>query len=293
VVDGADTTAATVKRLQRKGAIVLGYLSVGTVESWRPWFGQLQDHRLEELGDWDGERYADTSSPELRDALADRIAPQLLEKGFDGLFLDNVDMVESHEAQADGMLDLVRRLSDRAHAAGGALMAQNGDAIIKPYLPYLDAWNREDPTGTFDFDAGKYAATDAAGRRSARATLKLVRTAGLLTTSTDYYASPTSKAAARAVRIACQAGAVPFVGDIDLKQVTAKPPRCSQPPAERGVGSKTVDYRRLQSPRRTQAGPPPAPRGARPTTPQPAPRRTQARASIQSAICSSSAVRCG
>lgn len=226
VVDGADTTAATVTRLRAKGAIVLGYLSVGTVESWRPWFAQLEDHRLEELGDWDGERYADVSSSELRDAVADRIAPQLLEKGFDGLFLDNVDMVETHPAQADGMLDLVKRLSDRVHAAGGALMAQNGDATVKRFLPHLDAWNREDPTGTYDFDAGRYVATDTAGRRSARTTLKLVRAAGLLTTSTDYFASPTSMAAVRAVRIACQVGAVPFVGDIDLKKVTAKPPRC-------------------------------------------------------------------
>ncbi len=226
VVDGDDASKAKVKRLKAKGAIVLGYLSVGTVESWRPWFNLLRDHRLEELGDWPGERYADVSAEAVRTAFVDTIATQLLAKGFDGLFLDNVDMIETHPAQADGMLDLVTRLSAKVHASGGALMAQNGDTIIKPYLPLLDAWNREDPTGTYDFATSKYVATDADGRRSARTAIQLAKAAGLLVTTTDYFATPTDKAAVRAVRISCKVGAVPFIGDIDLKKVAPKAQRC-------------------------------------------------------------------
>ena len=125
----------------------------------------------------------------------------------------------------------VRRLR-RAQGLTQAAMAE-ALGISPSYLNLIERNQRPVPAtllvrmaGTYDFDREQYVATDAAGRRSARTAIKLVRAAGLLVTSTDYFASPTSKAAVRAVRIACQAGAVPFVGDIDLRTVTAKPPRC-------------------------------------------------------------------
>lgn len=226
VIDGELTTSGEVKRLKARGALVLAYLSVGSVESWRTWFPQLKDYRLDEIGDWDGERYTDVSDPGARDALADKIAPQLLAKGFDGLFLDWVSMVEDHPAQQAGMLDLVTRLSTRVRAGGGVLMAQNGDTVIDPFLPLLDGWNREDPTGTYDFGKKRYVATDEAGRRLARTTIKRLIARGLVVTATDYFASPTSADAKRAVRIACQAGALPFVGDITLENVPKTAPRC-------------------------------------------------------------------
>ena len=226
VVDGDDTTSGQVQRLRSRGAVVLAYLSVGSVESWRSWFPLLEDYRLEELGDWDGERYTDVSKPEARAALADKIAPELLAKGFDGLFLDNVDMVEDHAPQQPGMVDLVKRLSDRVRADGHVLMAQNADASIDPFVGFLDAWNREDPTGTYDFEKKRYVPTDEAGRRLARATIKKLRAAGLVVTTTDYFGSPTSAQARRAIRIACKAGAVPFVGEIALAKVPATAARC-------------------------------------------------------------------
>lgn len=226
VVDGEEATAAQVKRLQRRGAIVLGYLSVGTVESWRSWFSQLKPHRLAPLGDWEGERYTDLSAPAARDALADTIAPELLAKGFDGLFLDSLDVVEEYPAQAAGALDVVTRLSKRVRDGGGVLMAQNADTVIDAFVPFLDAWNREDPTGTYDFGAKRYLPTDVPGRRLARATVKRLISSGLVVTTTDYYRSPTEHDAKRAVRISCKAGSVPFVGEITLAKVPAKPQRC-------------------------------------------------------------------
>ncbi len=226
VVDGELTLKSEVKRIGSRGALVLGYLSVGSVESWRSWFPLLKDYRLDELDGWPGERYADVSKPEARDALADEIAPQLLAKGFDGLFLDNLDMIEDHAPQQPGMLDLVTRLAARVHGKGGVLMAQNADTVIDPFVPLLDAWNREDPTGTYDFAKKRYVPTDTAGRRLARSTIARLRGAGLLVTTTDYFGSPTSAQAKRAVRIACQVGAVPFVGDIALARVAKKAPRC-------------------------------------------------------------------
>lgn len=226
VVDGELASKRQVGRLRQRGALVLAYLSVGSIESWRSWFPQLRPYRLEELGGWDGEHYADVSKPQVRDILADQIAPKLLAKGFDGLFLDWVDMIEDHAAQQPGMVDLVTRLSARVRGGGGVLMAQNGDTVIDPFVPLLDAWNREDPTGTYDFAKKRYIPTDTAGRRLARTTIKRLKAAGLVVTTTDYFGSPTSPQAKRAVRISCQAGAVPFIGDIALSRVPKQTARC-------------------------------------------------------------------
>ena len=95
VVDGEEASAAEVVGASRRRApIVLAYLSVGTIEKWRGWYDDLKRYRLAAWQDWKDEWFADVSKAGLRDALADEIAPEILDKGFDGLFLDNVDMIE-------------------------------------------------------------------------------------------------------------------------------------------------------------------------------------------------------
>jgi uncharacterized protein (TIGR01370 family) len=219
VVDGS-TPASRVKRLRAQGSIVLGYLSVGTIESYRSWYRAARPYRLDFWGDW-GEWYADVSRAGFRDLIAKRVAPAIMRRGFDGLFLDNVDMIAEHRPQAAGMRKLVARLAGRP----GYLFAQNGDEIINPFLRYLDGWNREDVSRTYDFDSRRYVAVPTADSAAAQATLQRIGERGKLVTATDYVAAG-DDAAARATRIACDIGALSYVSDIDLKRVPQPPPTC-------------------------------------------------------------------
>jgi hypothetical protein len=234
VVDAADTPAGRVALLRRGGAVVLGYLSVGTIERGRPWFTAAAPYRLELWEDW-GEWYADTSNAAFRRLIADRVAPSLLAKGFDGLFLDNVDMIETHPRQAEGMRALVAALGRRVRARRGFLFAQNGEDVLGPMLTWLDGWNREDVTGTYDFDADRYAVQPPGEIRAAQAALRRIRRAGLLVTATDYVAAGDRAGAERARRNACAAGALPYVSDIGLRRVPKVPLRCA-PVMRRGCG---------------------------------------------------------
>jgi uncharacterized protein (TIGR01370 family) len=220
VVDGS-TPATRVKRLRAQGALVLGYLSVGTIEPYRSWFEAAKPYRLERWDDW-GEWYADVGQPGFRSLIVRRVAPAIMRRGFDGLFLDNVDMIDQHRAQAAGMRKLVARLAARP----GYLFAQNGDEIISPFLRYLDGWNREDVSRTYDFDRERYVAVPVADSAAAQATLQRLGEYGLLVTATDYVAAGDSAAAARATRIACDIGALSYVSDIDLSRVPQPPPTC-------------------------------------------------------------------
>jgi uncharacterized protein (TIGR01370 family) len=223
VVDGQEATARDVRELRAGGRIVLGYLSVGTIERWRPWYRRARPYRLDLWDDW-GEWYADVNRRGFRRLIGWRVAPRVLAKGFDGLFLDNVDMVETHPRRTRGMRLLVRALGRRVHARDGFLFAQNGERSLGPLLGVLDGWNREDVTYTYDFDRRAYVRSR--GTRAAQSALRRIARAGLLVTATDYVRANDGVARSRAVANACAAGAVPFVSDIGLRRVDQPPARC-------------------------------------------------------------------
>jgi uncharacterized protein (TIGR01370 family) len=220
VVDGS-TSRARVAQLRAQGSVVLAYLDVGTIEPYRSWFAAAKPYRLDFWPDW-GEWYADVAKPGLRNLIAGRVAPAILGKGFDGLFLDNVDEIETHRGQRAGMLALVRRLA----RLRGYLFAQNGDDVIAPFVPSLDGWNREDVSRTYDFDTKRYVPVDAADSASARAELRKLSAEGLLVTATDYVKPGDAAATASATAAACAAGALSYVSDIELTGVPQPPPHC-------------------------------------------------------------------
>jgi len=225
VLDGSEATGGQVAALRAHGRLVLGYLDVGTIERARPWSHAAPAYRLGLWADW-GEYYADVSRPALRRLMADQVAPTILAKGFDGLFLDNVDMVAGHPSQGVGMRLLVGAIAARVHAAGGLLFSQNGGDSIAPLLGYLDGWNREDPTSTYDFARRAYRRQSRPERRRAHGALARMARAGLLVTTTDYTRRGDAAGAEASRRMACGAGAVPFVSDMGLTRVAQPPARC-------------------------------------------------------------------
>jgi uncharacterized protein (TIGR01370 family) len=218
VVDGEDVTRAQVRKLRRHGTIVLGYLSVGTIEDWRWWYQAARPYRLELWDAW-GEWYADVSRPGFRDLIAERVAPRMLRKGLHGLFLDNTDMVETHHARRAGMRRLVARLARLVHRRGKLLFTQNGEGSLGSSLRYYDGWNREDVSWTYDFDGNQYVRVGSRDRADALAAVRRIRARGLLVTTTDYLPAGRPHAVSQAARASCRAGALPYVSDIELSRV--------------------------------------------------------------------------
>lgn len=164
--------------------------------------------------------------------IARRVAPRLLRKGFDGLFLDNTDMIETHPRQAHGMRLLVKALARLAHRRGHRrrlLFSQNGDRVIGPSLRYYDGFNREDVTSTYDFDRHRYERVPAADTRAAQRTLRRFRARGLLVTTSDYTRRGDRDPESAAVRNSCAAGALPFVTNIGLTRIASHAFTCPAP----------------------------------------------------------------
>jgi endo-alpha-1,4-polygalactosaminidase (GH114 family) len=225
VVDGEEATTRQVALLRRAHKLVLGYLDVGTIEAGRSWYGKAKPYRLDLWGDW-GEWYAATDRIGYRRLIARDVAPRMLRKGFDGLFLDNTDMIESHPRQAAGMRRLAGDLSGLVHRRGGLLFTQNGEGSIGPTLRLYDGWNREDVTSTYDFGGSRYRRVSAEDRRAAQSALRRIGRHGLLTLATDYVGRGDARTTKAATSAACSAGSLPYVADIGLRRVPARAFRC-------------------------------------------------------------------
>jgi hypothetical protein len=198
-------------------------VSVGTIEPWRSWYPQLRPYALDPMGDWD-EYYADVSRAGYRTALLG-IAAEQLDKGFDGLFLDNVDMIETHPELADEMTSVVGDLGRITHDRGGLLFAQNGAPVMGEMVDSLDGWNREDVTWTYDFDTTDYQRVDEREHQTALDEIEKMRSLGLLVLSTDYTEGDRASLD-ECIQVAVDAGALPYVSDITLSRV----PRPIEPP---------------------------------------------------------------
>jgi hypothetical protein len=226
VVDGELSKPASVARLRAAGAVVLGYLSVGTIEPFRSWYPKLKPYGLRDRFKQFGEIYADADARGFRRAISRRIAPHILGKGFDGLFLDNTDMVETHKRERAGMRRLVRSLSRLVDGRGGLVFAQNGEHSIGGLLRFYDGWNREDVSWTYSFKRGRYVHQPAEEIARAQGALRRIAARGLLVTATDYTPPGDGAALQEAVANSCAAGAIPFVSDIGLTRLPEAPLGC-------------------------------------------------------------------
>ena len=169
VVDGESATGKEVSAIRRSSdGLVLAYLDVGTIEDYRGWYNAAKPYRLDYLGDW-GEWYANVNAAGFRSLILKRVAPRMLAKGFDGLFLDNTDMTETHPAQKPGMRALVAGLSRLVRTRSKLLMAQNGAGVNWPLRRFYDAINFEDVS---------FSTTSTATRTSAWATAPSPRRRG-------------------------------------------------------------------------------------------------------------------
>ncbi len=223
-VDGEEASPQQIAELQSTGTIVMGYLSIGTIEPYRSWYKRLKPFRLKQKFEEFDEFYANVKAAGYRKRIV-RIARGILAKGFDGLFLDNVDMIQLFRKQKRGMRRLVRRLSSLAHSQGRFLFAQNGANLIGPMLPFLDGWNREDVTWSYNFERRTYFRLPSADRTQALADLQRIGSFGLLTLATDYTAGD-AEAFNESVGNACAVGAIPFVSNIELTRIPQPPPAC-------------------------------------------------------------------
>lgn len=131
VLEADDYTKDEVQAIRKKGYKVLAYLSVGTIEKERPWFKEYEKCKLKRLVDWPNEFYVDVRKTAWRRFLVDR-ASKLKSKGFDGWWLDNIDIYSEYKSTA--MFNAVLSVLKSIKALSGYVMINGGSEWLDDAL---------------------------------------------------------------------------------------------------------------------------------------------------------------
>ncbi|CAO3430241.1 endo alpha-1,4 polygalactosaminidase [Azospirillum doebereinerae] len=86
-------THPPLRPLKDRGKTLLGYISVGEVETQRPWFAKVKGWGIldQENPNWPGSFYVDVRDRRWVKLVVEELVPALLRDGFDGVFLDTLD----------------------------------------------------------------------------------------------------------------------------------------------------------------------------------------------------------
>lgn len=138
VIEPEDYTTQEVAALKESGYKVLGYLSVGSVSDEREYYQSLEPYTLGDLEDWPHEKYLDISREGAQQWLVARGAKLIEEMGFDGLWLDNIDVYEEYPSDGmyDGITNVIEALDPKGYIMvnGGVRYMmraiENGDTSV-------------------------------------------------------------------------------------------------------------------------------------------------------------------
>ena len=130
-IEPEDYSDAEIAALKQSGAKVLAYLSIGSVSDESSYYKTLKPYTLRKLDDWPHERYIDLRQPVVREWIQKR-ARDLKARGFNGWWLDNVDVYEEYRST-----EMFRALVSAIHgvkALGGYVMVNGGMVFLTDLL---------------------------------------------------------------------------------------------------------------------------------------------------------------
>lgn len=216
---------------RRPGQKVVGYLSLGEVHD-----GRAYAKRVAALGavveanrDWAGAKRVDPRHPEWVRMVVEELATGILAKGYDGLFLDTLDVggyLERERGKAGArlaMAQLVQKLHQRHPQA--LLIANGGLDLLPEAGPSLSALAVESVATAYQFTPQRRYAWRPEAEAEARAAElgAQAKAAGLPLLVIEYVDPKDLLGRAKAAQQVRGWGFVPFVTDIGLERLDPSP----------------------------------------------------------------------
>lgn len=160
VIDAQYFSKEEIGKLKDSGHIVYSYINLGSVEEFRPYFEKYNKYALGVYENWEDERWVDVSQEEWQKFVVDELAKGILDKGVDGLFVDNCDVYYNFKEKKiyDGVTEILKGFK----AYGTYVIINGGDTYVREYAKknknldaVMDAVNQESVFSSIDWDHGK------------------------------------------------------------------------------------------------------------------------------------------
>ena len=171
VIDAQYFTDNEISYMKSKGKVIYSYLNVGSIEDFRDYYDDYKDLTLGDYENWDEERWVDVSNKDWQDFVINNLAYNIINKGIDGLFIDNVDVYYNYKNDDifNGLTYILKELKKMTYT-----LINGGDEYVKEYYERYNNitdimsgvnqetvfskinWDREDSFSKNDKDETKY-----------------------------------------------------------------------------------------------------------------------------------------
>jgi uncharacterized protein (TIGR01370 family) len=219
--------------LKEDGKLIIGYVSLGEVDTTSPFFAGLKNHGLVlmENKNWKGSYFVDMRDPMWPKIVVEELVPAVLRQGFDGIFLDTLDnpldLEEQNSARYHGMNDAAAHLVQaiRLHYPSIKIMMNRGYGLLPKVANSIDMELGESVYSDYNFDKKTYGMVEASAYQEQVNLLKAAqRENPKLKVYTLDYAKPTdTKTIHNIYRTERENGFIPYVATVGLDQLVEEP----------------------------------------------------------------------
>ncbi|WP_242122671.1 endo alpha-1,4 polygalactosaminidase [Sphingobium sp. Sx8-8] len=158
-----------IQPLRGPNSRILAYISLGEVHSHRPFFDELERAgALRQANpNWPDARLVDMRDPAWTKLVLDRLVPAILQKGYDGIFMDTLDNAEAMERKDPernrGMVAGAARLVEaiRKRYPAITIMMNRGYALLPLVATQIDLVLAEAMASRWNFAERRYEMTSA------------------------------------------------------------------------------------------------------------------------------------
>lgn len=206
-----------IRKIKSQNEKVVAYISLGEVNANAPHFDELRAHTTGKNEIWDS-YYLDLKSEKTVATLM-RIMDRMIEKGYDGLFLDNIDNYTAFGPQPTQKDDLIKLLKNMSDTYPDKIFIQNAGLELAPETaPYVDALLMESVATNYTFDDKTYKLRSEADFRAYVSKLETINKKQNLPIILVEYAD-TEKLYKQVVHRIKPLGFDYFIGSIDLQAI--------------------------------------------------------------------------
>ena len=157
IVEPDHYSKAEVDSLKTPENTVLGYISLGEVNKYRWYYPLMEEQGFLGINEnWDSP-YLNLADSTVRSILLDQVLPNIMIKGFDGLFLDTIDNVAPYTERSHlqpYMFDIIQQMRERYPES--VIIQNAGFFMLDRTHPYVDAVLIEDVATSYDFELERY-----------------------------------------------------------------------------------------------------------------------------------------
>lgn len=193
VIEPSEFNKEQISELHKNGQVVYGYINIGSLEEYRPYYSEYKDITIGEYENWEDEKWVDTSSAGWQEFIVKKLGTEYANLGIDGFFVDNCDVYYNYQREDiyKGLCYMLRGLME----CSDTVIINGGDLFVSRcisegvYRNFFTGINQECVFTSIDFKNRSYGAQDSEVTGYYKEYLNRVKYSGLSVYITEYHAN--------------------------------------------------------------------------------------------------------